>query len=37
MYTMLLKVYCSSFSVVAPGKLNWSIIDLLQNKDEPLK
>ena len=31
---MLLKVYCSSFSAVAAGTLDWPMIDILRNKDE---
>ena len=37
MYIMLLKMYWSSFSAVAAGTFNLSMIDLLRNKDESLK
>ena len=33
-YSMLLKVHCSSFSAVAACTFNWPIIDIFRNKDE---
>ena len=36
MCSMLLKVYCSSFSAVATCTFNWSMVDLLPNKNESL-
>ena len=36
MYSMLLKVHCSSFSAVSTGTLNWPMVDIFQNKDELL-
>ena len=34
MYSTLVKVYCSSFSVAATVMFNWTMVDLLQNNDE---
>ena len=34
MYSTLVKVYCSSFSVAATFMFNSPLIDLLQNNDE---